>query len=121
MNTENLLKEIKVTKNKIAEYENDIRKTENVRLTIMTKEEEIKLLKIGNTQLIGALMGMVHQYFHFNDKTGRFSHSFMSAEECAIEILQNAGFATEDENGFILEYSKLEERQEEELNQEKSK
>ncbi len=78
------------------------------------KDEQINLLKNGNTQLIDALMSMVEQFFYFNEETKRFSHSFMSAEEYAIETLIKAGFAKEDDKGYILEYEKLEKRQIEE-------
>ena len=77
----------------------------------MNNKEKIKALKKGNTELIDALMGMVEQFFHFNDETDRFNHSFMSAEEYAIDVLIRAGFATEDHKGFILDYTKIEKRQ----------
>ena len=68
----------------------------------------------GNTLLIECLMDMVNQFFcRRPDDT--LSHSFMSAEENAIETLINAGFA-EDLEGctYRLLWDKLEERKQEE-------
>ena len=64
----------------------------------------------GNTLLIEALMDMVNQFFYTRpDDT--LSHSFMSAEENAIETLINAGFAEELEGcTYRLLWDKLEER-----------
>jgi hypothetical protein len=80
----------------------------------MTKDQQIKALKKGNTMLISALMDMVNQFFQTNEDTGTLTHSFMFSEEHAISVLIEAGFATEDEGCFYLDYKKLDYRQEEE-------
>lgn len=69
----------------------------------------------GNTLLIECLMDMVNQFFCWrSDDT--FSHSFMSAEENAIETLINAGFAEELEGStYRLLWDKLEQRKQDEV------
>lgn len=66
----------------------------------------------GNTKLIEALMDMVNQSFMGEDT---LAHSHMSCEEGAIEVLIEAGFATEvDRNRYTLNWDKLEERKRDE-------
>ena len=69
----------------------------------------------GNTLLIESLMDMVIQFFHTRpDDT--LSHSFMSAEENAIETLIEAGFAEELEGcTYKLLWDKLEQRKQDEV------
>lgn len=69
----------------------------------------------GNTLLIESLMDMVTQFFHTRpDDT--LSHSFMSAEENAIETLIEAGFAEELEGcTYRLLWDKLEQRKQDEV------
>ena len=81
----------------------------------MEKEEatkKIEALTRGNTDLIDALMSMVNQFFYTPpDGQGVVKHSFMSAEEEAISVLIEAGFAEGDERkGFVLLWDKMEER-----------
>lgn len=66
----------------------------------------------GNTLLIDALMGMVNQYFdHAKDDPSIVSHSFMSCEEEAIDVLIDAGFAQAvGKASYRLLWDKLEER-----------
>ncbi|ADE12186.1 hypothetical protein [Sideroxydans lithotrophicus] len=72
-------------------------------------------LRNGNTELIEALMGMVNQFFirdsDTHDQNDVLRHSFMSAEEDAIRVLIDAGFAEELElGGYRLLWEKLEQR-----------
>lgn len=65
----------------------------------------------GNTALIEALMNMANQFFHESADGKYLHHSFMSAEEGAIEALEDAGFAEEVEpEVYRLLWDKLEER-----------
>jgi len=76
----------------------------------MDKDEQIRLLKNGNTLLISALMDMVNQFFYtdiYTDKDGILTHSFMSAEEGAIEVLIDAGMAEEVDKGYKLLWDKI--------------
>ena len=69
----------------------------------------------GNTLLIESLMDMVNQFF-FERSDGTLWHSFMSAEENAIETLINAGFAEELEGStYRLLWDKLEQRKQDEV------
>lgn len=67
--------------------------------------------KRGNTVLISALMGMVAQYFRGDEETG-YRHSYFSAEEEAIRILVDAGFATQvgNANLYFLLWDKIQAR-----------
>lgn len=72
--------------------------------------EEVERYRNGNTALIEALMDMVHQYFR-NSPDGIVNHSFISAEEGAIEVLVQAGMAEEvPGKGYRLLWDKLEAR-----------
>ena len=73
-------------------------------------EQQVQALRNGNTLLISALMGMVGQFFYGEDMVGPLTHAFMSAEEQAIEVLIQAGFATEKEGTYYLDWDKIEER-----------
>lgn len=81
-------------------------------------EQELKL-KRGNTVLIEALMDMVNQFFiHPSIDSCSYDatplrHSFMSAEEHAIDALIESGFAIETDKGYVLLWDKLEERKKE--------
>lgn len=73
---------------------------------------EADRLRAGNTVLLDALMGMVGQFFH-GELDGVLSHSFMSAQEAAIDVLIQAGMAVEDEpnkNAYRLNWDALEAR-----------
>jgi hypothetical protein len=50
---------------------------------------EITEIKRHNALLLDALMGMVNQHFHHD--TERLRHSFMSADEDAIDLLLASG------------------------------
>ena len=76
-------------------------------------EQQVQALRNGNTLLISALMGMVGQFFYGEDMEGPLTHAFMSAEEQAIEVLMQAGFATEKEGAYYLDWDKLNKRMEE--------
>ena len=68
----------------------------------------------GNTKLIEAMMGMVNQHFT-EGHSGGLTHSFMSCDEGAIEVLIEAGFAEEVVMGnYVLFWDKLEERKRDE-------
>lgn len=68
----------------------------------------------GNTKLIEALMDMVNQHFT-EGHSGGLTHSFMSCDEGAIEVLIEAGFAEEVAMGnYVLFWDKLEERKRDE-------
>jgi len=79
---------------------------------IVTLKNQVQALRNGNTLLISALMGMVGQFFYGSDEDmdGPLTHRHMSAEEQAIEVLMLAGFATEKEGAYYLDWTKLEER-----------
>jgi hypothetical protein len=67
----------------------------------------------GNTALIDALMNMVWQFVGEDDPDAAFSHQFISAEECALETLVDAGFAEQTKpgaNSYRLLWAKLAER-----------
>jgi len=76
-------------------------------------KQQVQALRNGNTILISALMGMVGQFFYGEDMEGPLTHAFMSAEEQAIEVLMQAGFATEKEGAYYLDWDKLNKRMEE--------
>jgi len=78
-------------------------------------KQQAQALRNGNTLLISALMDMVGQFFYSKDDTadGPLTHAFMSAEEQAIEVLMQAGFATEKEGAYYLDWDKLNKRMEE--------
>jgi len=80
----------------------------------ISKDEQIKALKTGNTKLLDALMAMVEQFFYQENDSNVLRHSFMSAEEYAIETLIEAGFAKETKGGYILDHEKLEKRMDDE-------
>ena len=64
-------------------------------------------LKLGNTALISALMGMMGQYC--TDEDGTINHSCMSAGEDAEDVLIRAGFIRDNK----LDWKALEKRQSE--------
>lgn len=76
-------------------------------------------LRRGNKVLIESLMDMVNQFFIHPDvdscgyDSTPLRHSFMSAEEAAIDALLEAGFAIETDKGYVLLWDKLEERKKE--------
>lgn len=73
-----------------------------------------RALKRGNTKLIEALMDMVNQHFT-EGHSGGLTHSFMSCDEGAIEVLIEAGLAEEVVMGnYVLFWDKLEERKRDE-------
>ena len=76
----------------------------------LSKDEQIKALKAGNTKLLEALMGMVNQFFYHENDSDVLSHSFMSAEEYAIDTLIESGFAQDTDDGYVLDYEKLDKR-----------
>jgi hypothetical protein len=93
----------------------------NTELERALQEERmaIQRYKRGNTALIEALMDMVNQFFASREINGEevLYHSFMSAEEEAISILLEAGFAERvfpDREGYRLLWDKLEARKNEE-------
>lgn len=73
-------------------------------------ENDVTALRRGNTQLLESLMWMVDQFFYSKIDSDVLNHSFMSAEEGAIQTLLDAGFAEEAEGGYRLLWEKLEER-----------
>lgn len=81
-------------------------------------EEQVEALRNGNTKLLEALMDMVNQFFYSKNEDGKddedgpiLNHSFMSAEECAIGVLLEAGMAEEVPGmGYRLLWDKLEAR-----------
>lgn len=78
----------------------------------MSEQEQILALRKGNTALISALMSMVGQFFYDNHGDEVLTHSYMSAEEEAIDVLLKAGFAEEVEGGgYRLLWEKLSERE----------
>lgn len=84
----------------------------------MNKDEQIKRLKRGNTALIEALMDMC--LAHCSDanhlrQTGEqnpmVSHDFLSDNERALALLEEAGFAeTLNQVEYWLLYDKIQER-----------
>ncbi len=89
--------------------------TEDYLAGLSAGKAEAAKYRRGNTLLIEALMDMVNQFFCWRpDDT--LSHSFMSAEENAIETLINAGFAEElDGCTYRLLWDKLEQRKQDEI------
>jgi len=89
-----------------------------VDVDVMPLDEQVKRLRAGNTALLEALMDMVNQFFYSKNRSGQYdedgdilSHSFMSAEEGAIEVLIQAGMAEEvPGKGYRLLWDKLEAR-----------
>lgn len=74
------------------------------------QSDTILSLKAGNTVLLEALMDMVNQFF-ISRGDGIVTHSFMSAEEGAIDALLDADMAEEVPGvGYRLLWDKLEER-----------
>lgn len=61
-----------------------------------------------NKELKIALMDMVNQFFWDKDTNGVLNHSFMSAEENAIDLLERLGLATRVDNGWILNWNEVE-------------
>jgi hypothetical protein len=79
---------------------------------LQAKADTADKLYAGNTVLLTALMDMVNQFFYTHDDEF-LTHSFMSAEEHAIEVLIAAGMAEEVEvegKGYRLLWDKLEAR-----------
>lgn len=84
----------------------------------MTSKEKILRLKRGNTALIEALMDMCGQhcssqnYGKENEFTEQIvSHDFLSSNERALALLNEAGYAdTEDHINYLLRYDKLQKR-----------
>lgn len=77
-------------------------------------EADLTALRRGNTSLLSALMSMVNQFFYERDEGDPvgtvLTHSYMSAEEEAIEVLLDAGMAEEVARGYVLSWDKLAER-----------
>lgn len=68
--------------------------------------DRIERLRRGNTDLLEALMDMVNQFFYAG-QDGLLRHTFMAAEEEAIDVLIDAGFAEEENGGYKLLWHKL--------------
>lgn len=74
---------------------------------MMTHEEQVTQLRAGNTLLLEALMNMVKQFFWGAEV---LTHSHMSSEEMAIDVLLRAGMAEKIPGGYRLLWDKLEAR-----------
>jgi hypothetical protein len=79
---------------------------------MLALKDRVGRLKRGNTELIDALMAMVGQFFYSDNNSmgGVLTHSHMSAEENAIEVLLAAGFAEKVDGGYRLLWDKMQER-----------
>lgn len=91
--------------------EAEVAQQEHTMRLLIQAENARDALYRGNTLLIEALMDMVGQRFYERD--GVYSHSFMSSDEQAIEVLMQAGYAEEVEpgkNGYRLLWDKVEAR-----------
>lgn len=72
--------------------------------------EQCRQLRRGNTALIDALMDMVNQHC-FPIASGVVSHGHLSANEGALALLEEAGFAEEVRPAiYALKWSTLDER-----------
>jgi len=86
---------------------------------IVELEDQLARLRDGNTKLLDALMGMVDEFFVHHGASGApdedgeiLTHSYMNAEEQAIDTLIAAGMAEEAlGGGYRLLWEKLKARQ----------
>lgn len=76
---------------------------------VQTQQDAIAALRRGNTELIHALMGMVHQFFHWDDD-GLLYHDQQPEEKFAINVLVDAGFARKVDDAYELLWGNLTER-----------
>jgi hypothetical protein len=79
---------------------------------IQCLHDQIKALRTGNTVLISALMGLLNQHCIHDEEF--ICDVCLSADEEAINVLEDAGFLVKVSEGkYKLMWNKLEEREKE--------